>query len=158
MCSHFNSTEIYAGISVIYRSIISRIICHLWLHMPWKRLLRRLIFVGQLWIIFAQRFAFVLSDVNCVGEGLDTFYLVKGVFADSFNTLTMWKPLIIFQLCIIFIQNIRIIMTVFHIIQHSFRLMMDILFILHFLQTRVHSIQQIFLLFCIFWNFIFVIK
>jgi len=116
ICSHFNSTKIYSRISIIYRSIISSIICHLWLHVSWKRLFWCLIFLGQLWIIFAKRFALFTSDVNCVGKGLNAFYLIESIFSDSFNTLSMWKPLIIFQLWIIFVQNIRIIVTVFYVI------------------------------------------
>jgi hypothetical protein len=143
ICSHFNSTKMIHGIvPVINRSVISGVIGHLWLHMSRKRLFWCLVvFVHQLWIIFTQRFSFILPNINCVGQWLNTFYLIKRIFANSFDTLSVWKPLIILQLGIIFVQNIRIIMTMFDVIQHSFCLVVNILFILHFFQIHIYSIQ-----------------
>jgi hypothetical protein len=143
ICSHFNSTKmIDAIVPVVNRSVISGVVGHLRLHVSRKWLFWCLIvLVDQLWIIFTQRFAFILPNINCVRQRLNTFYLIKCIFANSFDTLSVWKPLFILHLWIIFVEHIRIIMTVFDIIQHSFRLMVSILFILHFLEIHIDCIQ-----------------
>jgi hypothetical protein len=103
VCSHFYSTKIYSRVSIVYRCVISGIVGHLWLHVSWKRLLWCLILLGELWIMFTQRFSFICSYINRVWKRLDAFNLIKSMFCNTLNTLTVWKPLIIFKLWIIFI-------------------------------------------------------